>query len=212
MADSTPKTLLLSSRGTTSQERHFLKELKHLLPRSQQSGKIDRSKNPGIVSDLLTSTQCSSFIYFEKKAKLSYLWLGLYPGPGVKFLLQNLRTSEELKFDGNCSKACKYCLSFDSSFNESDLMKVLKEIITQVFSIENCKCPAGDTVDRVLAFTYAEGRIFFRNYSVTGNDLKGFDEIGPRFVLTPLKVMVDGMAGTQVFRNGKYGRRKEEGL
>ena len=91
-------------------------------------------------------------------------------------------------------------------------MKVLKEIITQVFSIENCKCPAGDTVDRVLAFTYAEGRIFFRNYSVTGNDLKGFDEIGPRFVLTPLKVMVDGMAGTQVFRNGKYGRRKEEGL
>lgn len=47
------------------------------------------------------------------------MWIGKFPnGPSVKFLVENIHTSHELKLSGNCLKGSRPVLSFDGHFKE----------------------------------------------------------------------------------------------
>jgi ribosome biogenesis protein BRX1 len=85
----------------------------------------------------------------------------------------------------------------------------MQELIVQIFSVQDFKSAAGDSVDRVLGFSQVEGKVYLRNYQVSPdiNDLK---EIGPRCVLTPLKLLKGLFNGEVVFRNGRYLKKSKE--
>lgn len=209
MSEEKYKSLILSSRGVTHQQRHLVSELLRLLPGSQKEVKIDRIKHPGIIQELAEKNACNQVLYLETKGKVSVLWAGKYPdGPSIKFLLQNIRTSEELKMPGNCSIRNRHAISFDSSFSKDNLLKVVKETLTQLFSVPKNAEKVQGSVDRIFGFANIDSKIFFRNFEVVSEN--EIVEIGPRFVLTVVKVMSGFMQNEVLYTNGKYlGNKKK---
>lgn len=200
------KTLVLCSRGVTFQHRHLVSELSKLLSNTKKETKIDRKKHPGIINELCEKHSCTYVFYIESKGKISYLFIGKYPdGPTIKFLIQSIRTSEELKLNGNSSIHARQILSFDNSFTQSALLKLVKEMLSTLFS--EPLSSNRTSVDRVLSFTSFDMRIFFRNFEVISAEKTV--EIGPRFVLTVLKVYEGFMGSEIMFRNGKFNKSKK---
>ncbi len=68
-------------------------------------------------------------------------------------------------------------------------------------------------IDHVLSFFIADGRIWFRNYQIVyeaTDDAKGVQkepvlvEIGPRFVLNPIKIFDGSFGGVTLWENPNY--------
>eukprot|EP00456_Euglypha_rotunda_P048391 TRINITY_DN3879_c0_g1_i15.p1 TRINITY_DN3879_c0_g1~~TRINITY_DN3879_c0_g1_i15.p1 ORF type:complete len:117 (-),score=22.24 TRINITY_DN3879_c0_g1_i15:22-372(-) len=80
---------------------------------------------------------CNNCIFFEARKKQDlYMWIGRVPdGPSAKFLVQNLHTLEETKTTGNCLKASRPLLVFDTNFDnpEQQHWRMLKQLLMQVF-------------------------------------------------------------------------------
>lgn len=57
-------------------------------------------------------------------------------------------------------------------------------------------------IDHVLTFSLVEGRIWVRNFQIIEEDgKKSALEIGPRFVMNPVKVLSGGFSGSLLWEN-----------
>ena len=56
-------------------------------------------------------------------------------GPSIKFKVENIHVSDELKMSGNCLKASRPVLSFDGSFDSQVHLKLMKEIFISTFNV-----------------------------------------------------------------------------
>jgi len=75
-------------------------------------------------------------MYFETKKKRDlYLWLGKVDGPSIKFRVENIHTSDELKLTGNCLKGSRPVLSFDAAFDANIHLKLIKELAISSFNV-----------------------------------------------------------------------------
>lgn len=55
------------------------------------------------------------------------LWLGRYPeGPSIKFGLDGIVHSRDIKFQGNSVKGARHILSFDSGMQTSPKMRIAR--------------------------------------------------------------------------------------
>ncbi len=79
----------------------------------------------------------TNFLFFETRKKRDlYLWLGrANSGPTIKFRIENIHTSEELKMTGNCLKNSRPILSFDASFDTQTHLKLIKESLVSAFNV-----------------------------------------------------------------------------
>lgn len=60
-------------------------------------------------------------------------------------------------------------------------------------------------IDHVLTFSLVDGRIWVRNYQIIEeDDKKSALEIGPRFVMNPIKVVSGGFSGTVMWENPHF--------
>ena len=57
--------------------------------------------------------------------------------------------------------------------------------------------------DHVFTFSVADDRIWFRNFQIVEED-GALAEIGPRFVLNPIKVFESSFSGQTLWDNPKY--------
>jgi ribosome biogenesis protein BRX1 len=119
----------------------------------------------------------------------------------------------ELKFTGNCLKGSRPLLSFDGGFEESPHNQILRELLSQVVCLQgttNVKVfgtpkmhpKSKPFIDHVLTFSLVDGRIWVRNYQIIeeeGN--RSALEIGPRFVMNPIKILSGGFSGTCLWEN-----------
>jgi ribosome biogenesis protein BRX1 len=202
MADSPKPVLIVCSRGVSQQQRHLIKDLTSLIPHSKTAPKVDLSKNPNLLNDLASSLSCQSVFYLEARRKQSVVWLAQYPsGPSLKLILQNLRTSEEMRLPGNCSKHSSPILTFDDSFKNSTSLTLMQYLLIKTFANSSKQAMF---LDHVLAFSHVEGKVFFRNYEIAGKEPISITEIGPRFVMTPIKIRIGFMTGEVAFKSGKY--------
>lgn len=139
---------------------------------------------------------------------------------------------EELNFIGNCLKGSRPVLSFDAAFEKQAHLRVIKELLTQIFGVPKSSRKVKPFVDHVMAFTIADGKIWTRVYqinesepgkkkvAVDGEEMevdtapkkKGgkqeFDvnlvEIGPRFVLTPIVIQESSFGGPIIYENKEF--------
>lgn len=52
------------------------------------------------------------------------MWVGSYPdGPSMKFQLENIVSSSDLKLQGNALKSSRHILSFDKTFSVDPVWK-----------------------------------------------------------------------------------------
>jgi len=138
------------------------------------------------------------------------MWLSKTPnGPSAKFLLVNVHTMDELKMLGNALKGSRPLLIFDQPFDDVPHLKLLKEMFTQAFTTPNKHVKSKPFVDHAFSFSYLDGRIWFRNYQILwdGETVKGeieLNEIGPRFVLQPIRIFAGSFQGETLYKNEHY--------
>eukprot|EP00898_Chlorokybus_atmophyticus_P006158 jgi/Chlat1/6543/Chrsp45S06017 len=211
------KVLVLSSRGITFRYRHLMTDILALLPHSKKDVKLDTKDDRQVLNEIADLKSCSSCLFFEaRKHKDLYMWLSKTPnGPCVKFLVNNIHTMAELKLTGNHLKGSRPVLSFEPVFDTQPHLRVLKEMLIQVFDTPRDHRKSKPFFDHILTFTLVDNRIWFRNYQVAQPQHKGkldksalekmtLVEVGPRFCLNPIKVFAGSFGGPTLYENPNY--------
>jgi ribosome biogenesis protein BRX1 len=124
---------------------------------------------------------------------------------------------DELNMTGNHLKGSRTIVSFDSSFDEAPYRKVIQELLKQVFNVPRGHRRSKPFFDHVLSFSFADNKVWARNYQITetspaGTMLKpnttqsdiSLTEVGPRFVLDPIKVFQGSFGGVTLWENAAY--------
>ncbi|XP_062601989.1 ribosome biogenesis protein BRX1 homolog [Saccostrea cucullata] len=214
-SEETPKTqtkwtnkervLVFSSRGISYRGRHLMNDLRTLMPHSKAESKMDRKDQLFVINEMCEMRNCSKCVYLEAKKKQDlYMWLSNVPrGPSAKFLIENLHTMSELKMTGNCLKGSRPLLSFDQEFDKEPHWTLLKELLIQIFSTPNHHPKSQPFFDHVYTFSIADNRIWFRNYQILEED-GSLAEIGPRFVLNPIRIFDGSFGGATLYQNPHY--------
>ncbi|KAI1104460.1 Brix-domain-containing protein [Jackrogersella minutella] len=226
------RVLILSSRGVTYRHRHLLNDLAAMLPHGRKDAKFDSKSKLFQLNELAELYNCNNVLFFEaRKGQDLYVWLSKVPnGPTVKMHLQNLHTMEELHFTGNCLKGSRPILSFDAAFDKEPYLQVIKELFLHTFGVPQGARKSKPFVDHVLGFTFADGKIWVRNYQINESEPsksnpsqegeveagsksakkhnKELDvslvEIGPRFVLTPVIIQEGSFGGPIIYENKEF--------
>ncbi|XP_071118032.1 ribosome biogenesis protein BRX1 homolog [Haliotis cracherodii] len=199
------RVLVFSSRGITFRARHLMNDLRTTMPHAKPETKMDRKDKLHVINEICEMKNCNKCIYFEgKKNQDLYMWLSNCPsGPSAKFLVENLHTMMELKMTGNCLKGSRPLLSFDTAFDEAPQWKLLKELFIQIFGTPNCHPKSQPFFDHVLSFSIMDNRIWFRNYQILEED-GALTEIGPRFVMNPIRIFEGSFHGRTLYQNPHY--------
>lgn len=175
------------------------------MPHHKAEPKMERWKTFSVINEMAEMKHCDKALLFEGRHKRDlYMWLSSMPnGPSVKFLIESLSTMGELRLVGNCLKGSRPLLSFNDDFNKEPFLKVIKELLTQVFGVPNHHPKSQPFIDRVYTFVYLDKRIWFRHYQILSED-GALSEIGPRFVMNPVKIFEDSFSGTTLWENPEY--------
>lgn len=199
------RVLMLASRGISHRHRHFMEDIKKLMPHHRTESKMERQKNLQIVNEICETKNCNKAILFEGRRKGDlYAWFSNSPvGPSAKFMVENVSTMGELKLTGNCLKGSRPILSFDENFAQAPHYALLKELLTQIFGVPNRHPKSKPFFDHVYTFSILDKRIWFRNYQILSED-GGLTEIGPRFVLNPVKIFSGSFGGETIWDNPHY--------
>lgn len=96
-------------------------------------------------------------------------------------------------------------LVFDPSFQTTSDLRVLRALLTRVFSVPRSrgrkrqKERLEEPVRHTLSFAWLDGRIWLRTYrigaAITGGDKIELEEIGPRLVLAPVRIIAGAFGG-----------------
>lgn len=110
-----------------------------------------------------------------------------------------------MKLTGNCLKGSRPLLAFSDTFESEPHWKLMKELLSQSFGSPMGHPHVKPFVDHVLSFMILDNRIWFRNYQINFNQVEGggkgemiLVEIGPRFVLNPIKIFAGSFGGKRV--------------
>jgi ribosome biogenesis protein BRX1 len=216
------RVLLLPSRGVTQRMRHLVNDLEALMPHCKKESKLDSKSDLSILNELAELNNCNNTLYFEaRKHEDLYLWASKTPnGPSMKLHVQNIHTMDELKMTGNCLKGSRPLLSFDKSFDDLPHFALMKEMFAQMFGVPRYARRSKPFVDHVISFSVLDNKIWFRNYQIVEKDSIAAEldkskkpsaeqqptlvEIGPRMVLTPIRIFEGSFGGATLFENPEY--------
>ena len=109
----------------------------------------------------------------------------------------------ELKLTGNCLRGSRPLLSFDKNFDDIPYLALLKELFIQTYGVPNHHPKSQPFFDHVYSFTFLDKRIWFRNYQILSED-GGLAEVGPRFVMNPVKIFDGSFGGEAIWENPEY--------
>lgn len=117
----------------------------------------------------------------------------------------------ELNFTGNCLKGSRPFLSFDANFDKKPHTKVMKGLLAQIFGTPKNHPRSRPFIDHVFSFSLLGDKVWFRNFQVaeelneaTKKVEKALVEIGPRFVLDPIRILAGGFSGQVLWDNPEY--------
>ncbi|KAH7097369.1 ribosome biogenesis protein BRX1 [Auriculariales sp. MPI-PUGE-AT-0066] len=215
------RVLMLSSRGVTSRMRHLMADLAVLLPHAKKDAKLDAKNQLRLLPELADLHSCNNTLYFEARRHQDlYMWAAKTPnGPSIKLHVQNAHTMDELKLRGNCLKGSRPILSFAKEFDGEPWGRVCKEVFTHIFGVPPQARRAKPFIDHLMSFSILDGKIWVRNFQIVEKDPavpekgkgKGKEqdstslvEIGPRFVLTPIRIFEGAFSGATVFSNPEF--------
>lgn len=197
------RCLVFSSRGISHRYRHLMTDVKAMLPHSKSESKMDKKDEKRVINEICEMKNCNKCLFFEPRRDSVYLWMANVPdGPTGYFLLESVHTMQELKMTGNSLKGSRPLLSFDANFTLPHL-QVFKELLTQVFGTPKLHPKSQPFIDHVMTFSWLDNRIWFRNYQVV-EETGALAEVGPRFVLNPVKLFAGSFQGEKVWENPNF--------
>lgn len=222
------RCLVLCSRGVTARYRHLLEDLRTLMPHHKKESKLDPGEG-GIgraVNDIAEMRSCNTVLFLEcRKRQDAYLWMGRtgqHSGPSVRFHVTNIHTMDELRLTGNCMKGSRPILTFDESFERVLHLKLLKKLFVDIFGTPRGHPKSKPFIDRAMGFYYADKKIWVRNYQIVEEQASNAKEahqakkqsgqahttslveIGPRFVLNPIRIFRGSFGGQTLYQNPDF--------
>ena len=195
-----------------------------MIPHHRKDNKLDSKGDIRVVNEIAEMKSCNYCLYLEcRKRKDLYMYIGGTPhGPSIKFQVTNIHTMDELKLTGNCMLGSRPLLNFDMKFDSSPHWKIMKEIFIQTFGTPKGHPKSKPFVDRIMSFFILKNNIWVRNFQIiektTGSTLDDDDtinkkdkkgeqnliEIGPRFVLIPIRIFNGSLGGATLYQNQSY--------
>jgi ribosome biogenesis protein BRX1 len=210
------RTLIVSSRGITHQERHLMNDLLSLIPNAKKEFKIEKNTAREELVEICYNHSCKYCLYFEHRKREFILWLFKSPeGPLIKFKINNIHVLNEIKLMGNCIKYSRPLLSFDKSFQKEPYLQLIKEMLIQTFNSPKGHPKTRPFYDHIISFCCINDNIFFRNFQIL-NDIKekfknedsedklNLLEIGPRFTLEIIRIFNNALGGKTLYLNKNY--------
>mmetsp|Transcript_12664 Transcript_12664/g.15982 ORF Transcript_12664/g.15982 Transcript_12664/m.15982 type:complete len:582 (+) Transcript_12664:118-1863(+) len=218
------RCLTICTRGISARYRHLLEDLRTLLPHHKKESKLDPTSDGGAIrsiNDIASIWSCNSVLYMESRRNNDgYMWIGRSPhGPSCQFEVLNVHTMDELRLTGNGLKGSRPVLTFDESFERVEHLKCVKMLLEGVFGTPRGHPKSKPFVDRVMGFYWADDKIWVRHYQIVEEsasnakeaaDLKqgglntSLVEIGPRFILNPIRIFNCCLFGQTLWANPKY--------
>uniref|UniRef100_A0A182WAM6 Ribosome biogenesis protein BRX1 homolog n=1 Tax=Anopheles minimus TaxID=112268 RepID=A0A182WAM6_9DIPT len=199
------RVLVLCARGINHRDRHLMRDLRTLMPHHRAEPKMERWKTLQVVNEMSEMKHCNKVMLFEGRRKRDlYMWLAnASVGPSVKFLIENIHTMGEMKLTGNCLRGSRPLISFSEDFTKHPHLLLIKELLVQIFGVPNHHPKSQPFVDRVITFTYLDNRIWYRHFQILSED-GGLTEVGPRFVMNPIKIFNGSFGGDAIWENASY--------
>ena len=126
---------------------------------------------------------------------------------------------DELKLTGNALVGSRPLLTFDTAFDSEPHLMLIKSMFIHVWGTPKGHPKSKPFIDRVMSFYYADGKVWCRNYQIAdaadstkieaaaahkGEELVNLIEIGPRFVLTPIRIFDGSFGGQTLYQNPHY--------
>jgi len=226
------RCLTLSSRGVSARHRHLLEDLRILIPHHKKESKLSLGKSisatktggmRNVIPEIAQLRSANTILFLEaRKHTDAYLWIGRTLGPSIKFLLENIHTMNELRLTGNSLRGSRPFLVFDVNFRAKPHLMVVKCLLIDVFGTPRGHNRSKPFVDRVMSFFYVDGKIWVRNYQIMykkpsdsrealrmkknhGESVSTcLIEIGPRFVLNPIRIFRGSFGGQTIYQNDEY--------
>ena len=199
------RVMIICSRKVAYLSRHLTKNLLRILPHSKTDCKFDRKRGITDLNEIADMKNCGKIMYFEAhKVKDVYLFMADSKlAVTAVFLLHNVCTMEQLKLTGNSLKTSRAVLSFSPEFDKYPHFSVYKELFVSIFSTPFAHPQSQPFIDHVFTFSVVDGRIWFRNYQILQSS-SGLAEIGPRFVMEPVKILNGSLQGDVIYKNPAF--------
>lgn len=208
------RTLVFASRGVTSRFRHLLEDVKKLVPHHKTEPKFDKSSHLHEINEVCELKSCNNAVFFEARKKQDlYMWVARVPsGPTIKFQVLNIHTTDEMRLAGNCLLGSRPVLHFDKHFNELPFLKLAKTLFIQAFGTPRNHPKSKPFHDHAMCFYWLDRKIWFRHYQISPETPDKADdpeaqiltEIGPRFVLDPIRILSGSFGGPTLYANAFY--------
>ncbi|KAF5294907.1 hypothetical protein FQR65_LT10705 [Abscondita terminalis] len=197
------RPLVLCSRGMNFRYKRLMQDLKKLMPHHRPELNMGRSKTLSGINDMCVSKNCNKALLFEGRRKQDlYIWMSNVPnGPSARFIVDNVDTTVDTTLTGNCLCGSTPLLRFDPGFSDSAHYLVLRELLLQMFGVPN-KHP-NRPQNHIYTFTIVDDKICFRNYRKL-SEKGALVEIGPRFMLNPIKIFAGSFGGQILWEDPKY--------
>eukprot|EP00921_Rhytidocystis_pertsovi_P012879 GHVQ01020915.1.p1 GENE.GHVQ01020915.1~~GHVQ01020915.1.p1 ORF type:complete len:173 (+),score=22.71 GHVQ01020915.1:161-679(+) len=118
----------------------------------------------------------------------------------------------ELKMTGNCLLHSRPLFTFNQPFSDLIHLKLLKELLIQSFGTPRNHPLTKPFHDHVMSFFWHDEKVWFRHYQISPKtdddanipDRQLLTEIGPRFVLDPIKIFEESFGGKTLWQNPFY--------
>jgi len=206
------RTLIFASRGINQRMRHFMNDLRVLIPHSKSESKFDNKRDISSIKEICVERSCNNCIFFEARRNTHlYLWFSRCPnGPSMKFFVSSVHTMNELKLTGNCLNGSRPILTFDKKFDSMGIQfKLMKELFMQIFGTPAGHPRSKPFIDRTMSFMILDHKIWVRNYQIVyDKDNEEADpvlvEIGPRFVLHPVRITQGAFTGSTIYQDEHF--------
>lgn len=155
------RILVIASRGITARYRYLLEDFKKLMPHHKKDNKLDDKSDIQAVNEIAEMKSCNQVMYLEtRKHQDLYMYLGKTPqGPSVKFQVVNIHTMEELKLTGNCMIGSRPLLNFDTGFERSPHLQLMKALLSDAFGTPKGHPKSKPFLDRVMSFYLLKNNI-----------------------------------------------------
>ena len=214
------RVLIIASRGITARHRYFLDDLRKIIPHHKRDNKLDSKGDINALNEIAELKSCNQCLYLEcRKRQDLYMYVGKTPnGPSAKFQVVNIHTMEELKLTGNCMIGSRPLLNFDVGFEANAHFTLMKALLTDAFNTPKGHPKSKPFLDRIMSFFIVKNNIWVRNYQIVENSERerkdGKDtqlvEIGPRFVLIPIRIFSGSLGGATMYQNAAFVSPNDE--
>lgn len=208
------RSLVFCSPGVTARFRHLCDDIRKMMPHHKTEAKFEKRSNFNEINEICELKNCNNVVFFEaRKREDLYLWVGRVPsGPSMKFQVLNVHTTQEVRLAGNCLLGSRPILYFDKNFNNVSYLKLIKEVFTQVFGTPRNHPKSKPFHDHIMCFYWLDKKIWFRHYQISPEtpedankpEKQVLTEIGPRFVLDPIRIFGGSFSGQTLYLNPHY--------